>query len=296
MRFFFLQCTVLGLLMLPLSACSHAANTAMENTQIPAASSSGDAAPAYQQTWNHLSEKLQKDGLDKNFIRSVFSKLDVPPSPIPMGTKVKELYTNAFIRKPKAKKTKNFETKLGIPGPWFKGIVTAGNAKLCKDFINKHSMVFAKAELKYGVPADVAAALLFVETRLGNYLGKHNAFYMLSSMAVTKTPEAIDEYISKLPGADQRLPWIRGKMEIKANWAYKELVAMLAYCHANHIDPLKMSGSVYGAIGLCQFMPSNISRYGADGNGDGIIDLFHVDDAVYSLSSYLRKKDRKSVV
>ena len=40
-------------------------------------------------------------------------------------------------------------------------------------------------------------------------------------------------------------------------------------------------------------MPSNISRYGLDGNGDGIIDLFSVDDAVASLSNYLRRNGWK---
>ena len=47
-------------------------------------------------------------------------------------------------------------------------------------------------------------------------------------------------------------------------------------------------------MGLCQFMPSNISRYGVDGNADGVIDLFTVDDAVASLSNYLRRNGWKS--
>ena len=70
--------------------------------------------------------------------------------------------------------------------------------------------------------------------------------------------------------------------------------ALLSYCYANGIDPLEVKGSVYGAIGLCQFMPSNISLYAVDGNGDGIIDLFTVDDAVDSLSNYLRRNGWKS--
>ena len=47
-------------------------------------------------------------------------------------------------------------------------------------------------------------------------------------------------------------------------------------------------------MGLCQFMPSNISRYGVDGNADGVIDLFTVDDAVASLSNYLRRNGWRS--
>ena len=296
---FFLYSIVLCLLMLPLSACSKASSPQPSPDRIGSVeNSSADeapfTAPSWRETWSRLSATLQKDGLDEEFTLEVFARLDMPPSPIPMGIKVRELYTNAFIPKPKARPPKSFETKLGIPGPWFKGVVTTKNAKLCRDFMNKHAVAFARAELNYGVPSEVAAALLFVETRLGGYLGKHNAFYMLASMAVTRSPEAIPEYTAKLAGADQHLPWIRGKMELKADWAYKELKALLAYCHANRIDPLKVKGSVYGAIGLCQFMPSNISRYGVDGNGDGIIDLFQVDDAVSSLSNYLRRNGWKS--
>ena len=50
-----------------------------------------------------------------------------------------------------------------------------------------------------------------------------------------------------------------------------------------------LPGSIYGAVGLCQFMPSNISTYGADGDGDGRVDLFTIPDAVASLSHYLYK-------
>jgi membrane-bound lytic murein transglycosylase B len=50
---------------------------------------------------------------------------------------------------------------------------------------------------------------------------------------------------------------------------------------------------MYGAMGLCQFMPSSIEPYGADGNDDGVIDFFLVDDAVASLSNYLQKNGWK---
>lgn len=290
---------VLGLLALSLSACSVRNTTPQAPTgqaEVPSASLQAVAGErlSWQQTWQNLSIKLQRDGLDPAFAKKIFASLDMPPSSVPMGIKVRELYTNAYLPKPKARPQKPIETKLGIPGPWFKGVVTTANAKACKDFMNKHAVAFARAELNYGVPSEVAAALLFVETRLGGYLGKHNAFHMLASMSVTRNPADIPEYIEKLQGADQHLPWIRDKMEIKANWAYGELKALLLYCQANGLDPLKIKGSVYGAIGLCQFMPSNISRYGVDGNGNGIIDLFSVDDAVASLSNYLRRNGWRS--
>ncbi len=250
-------------------------------------------APAWKSTWAALAQQLKTDGVDPAFVRTVFARLDRAPSTLPMGTKVKELYSNHFLPKPPKPPVTTFETELGIPGPWFRGVVTTHNAHLCRDFIDANAEAFALAELETGVPQEVAAALLFVETRLGDFLGKENAFFMLASMAVTRAPEDVRKYLDKLPGAYDHLDWIRQKMEVKADWAYKELKALLEYCRANAIDPIPIKGSVYGAIGLCQFMPSNIAKLGKDGDRDGRIDLFTVSDAVASLSNYLRSSGWK---
>ena len=76
-------------------------------------------------------------------------------------------------------------------------------------------------------------------------------------------------------------------MNSKSNWAYKELKALIAYGQGNDIDVTVLPGSVYGAIGICQFMPSNIVAYGIDGDGDGVVNLFSVVDAMYSAANYL---------
>jgi membrane-bound lytic murein transglycosylase B len=251
------------------------------------------AAADSRHIWMQLSRKLEKDGLDARRTQLLFGSLQNPPSHLPMGTKVKELYSNAFLPKTTKPKTTSVETKLGIPGPWFKGVVTTANARLCKDFLKKYSYAFAMEEQRYGVPAEVIAALLFVETRLGTYIGKHNAFFMLASMSVIRRPESIPEYLDTLPGSHQKLVWIRQKMETKADWAYTELKALLNYCYSNALDPLSVKGSLYGAIGLCQFMPSNLARYGADGDNDGRINVFSAPDAIASAGRYLQKNGWK---
>lgn len=90
------------------------------------------------------------------------------------------------------------------------------------------------------------------------------------------------------------MPWIEETMIKRANWAYEETVALIKYLLTNNINPANMPGSIYGAIGLCQFMPSNISIYGADGDGDGIVDLFTPSDAISSLAYYLYKHGWKA--
>lgn len=284
---------ILGLLFsslcLSLSACSVDAPLADGSTLEKAGS---------LQSWHELSARLQKDGLDAGKTRALFSSLSAPPALKPIGLKIKELYTIQFLPKPapkaeapkasaKAAQKKPAASPLGVPGPWFKGTVTRENAQRCREFIRSNSSAFALAEKKYGVPREIAAALLFVETRLGSFLGKENAFYSLASMSVKRSSESIAHYLDEVPGIWKRLGWVDEKAEEKSEWAYRELKALLEYCWANGIDPQAVPGSVYGAVGMCQFMPSNIARFAEDGNGDGVIDLFSAPDAILSLSRYL---------
>lgn len=242
------------------------------------------------QVWQPLWDKLSQDGLGYEEIAFLFVRLGDSASQDPMGRKVQELYTTKYIkptRKPSPPDTSPNDT--GIPRPWYKGFVTEANAKRCRSFINTHGEAFREAEKEYGVPAEVAVALLFVETRLGEYLGDNNAFITLASMSVSRSPDAIPDWLQKLPGVEDRLDWVGQRMADKADWAYDELKALLVYSVENGIDPFEIPGSSYGAIGLCQFMPSNLSRFAVDGNGDGVIDLFNGADAIHSLSNYLKR-------
>ena len=64
---------------------------------------------------------------------------------------------------------------------------------------------------------------------------------------------------------------------------------LLLLAERDGIDPLGIRGSIYGAIGLCQFMPSNVFSYGVDADNDGKVDLFVTSDAIHSIANYLNK-------
>ncbi len=257
---------------------------------LPDAGATRSLSPEYRMpvtvplVWQPLIARLAADGISGPDIDSYFARLGEVPTQDPMGRKVRELYRRAFLRTPpdpNAPKT---------PRPrFYKGVVTEENARKCREYLAANADAFASAEARYGVPKSIAAALLFVETRLGTMLGTESAFYTLSSMASSTAPEHISLWLPKLPGYEAHLDWMAELMPKRADWAYKELRALLAYARAQNIDPFTMPGSIYGAIGICQFMPSNLVPYGADGDGDGIVDLFTVPDAVASLSNYLVK-------
>ena len=142
-----------------------------------------------------------------------------------MGTKVKELYTSRFLAKPapKSKALAPFPTSLGVPGPWFKDVVTKANAQICREFIRSNSAAFKRAQHKYGVSASVGAALLFVETRLGKHIGHENAFYSLASMSTKFPVENIMGYVDGLTDAQEHSAWVESRMEEKSEWAFSSL-------------------------------------------------------------------------
>lgn len=246
--------------------------------QVENLTGNGAVAPA----WRPLAERLAADGLAGPRVDALLSTLAATPSQSPMGRKMRELYMRRFFPKPPS----------GKPAPlYYKGVVTEKNARLCREFIAANPQAFALAEARYGVPPAIAVSLLFVETRLGKVLADvpENAFYTLASMAVSRRPQDISDWLPRLPGYERHLDWFAETMPKRADWAYKEVRALVAHLLHDNADPRALPSSIYGAVGLCQFMPSNIAVYGADGDGDGKVDLFGVPDAVASLSNYLAK-------
>lgn len=233
--------------------------------------------------WQALAVRLTESGLYGPDVETALLALGESPSQDPMGRKITELYKRAFLPRPKpapnAPKTP--------PQKVYKGVVTEETLAKCRAFMAQNRQALNQARQRYGVPPEVATALLFVETRLGTVIGKENAFLTLASMAATRDPAQISGYLAELPRTDENIDWVAEKMKQRSDWAYKELTAFIRYARAAGTDPLTVPGSIYGAIGLCQFMPSNLEPYGADGNNDAIVDLFVPADAIASLGNYL---------
>ncbi len=74
----------------------------------------------------------------------------------------------------------------------------------------------------------------------------------------------------------------------KSKWAYAELKHFLQYAQGEAINPAEIAGSIAGALGIAQFMPSNIIAFAKDGDGNGRIDLFNHADAIASIANYLK--------
>jgi membrane-bound lytic murein transglycosylase B len=158
-----------------------------------------------------------------------------------------------------------------------------------KKYIKKHSVTLEKTEKTYGVEKEVITAIILVETRLGKLLGGPSTLNILSTTASLADPDIREMFWGNISKSTQLTHGQYKKwVERKSKWAYNELNAFLIYTAREHIDPVTVSGSYSGAMGISQFMPSNILTFARDGDGDGRIDLFNHEDAIASIASYLK--------
>lgn len=131
-----------------------------------------------------------------------------------------------------------------------------------KAFIASHRDAFGHAEQQFGVPKEAITGIIAIETEFGRNMGKTPTFNALYSRLEHNTGSS----------------W-----PLQAN----RLVALSTYCLQARLDCFSITGSYAGAIGLVQFMPDSLMKYGIDGNGDHIVDLTNPDDAIPSAGNFL---------
>ena len=143
-------------------------------------------------------------------------------------------------------------------------------------FIQQNRLALEAAEQESGVPYQVIAAIIGVETIYGRHMGNFRVKDVLTSLAFDY-PEA--------PNRPARQALFRDQL--------KDLIT-LCWRDANRKQEgfnrcLNQSSSYAGAIGLPQFMPGSILQFAKDGDGDGLIDLRKSNrDAIFSVANFLK--------
>ncbi len=123
-----------------------------------------------------------------------------------------------------------------------------------------------QAEQRYGVPAELVVGIVGVETFYGRVMGNFRVIDALTTLAFDFPPGRRD----------------------RSEFFKSELEALLLLSHRQGIAPHTLKGSFAGAMGLPQFMPSSITRWAVDMDGDGRIDLQNnLADVVGSVAHYL---------
>jgi membrane-bound lytic murein transglycosylase B len=131
-------------------------------------------------------------------------------------------------------------------------------------FWNANASLLKKAERIYGVPPQIIVATIGVETRYGQFMGKHLVLDALTTLAFTYPKR-------------ERL-------------FRKQLEAYILLLSEEDIDPANTHGSYAGAIGKPQFIPGSYREYAIDFDGDGKRDLLTNNaDVIGSVANYYRR-------
>ena len=136
-------------------------------------------------------------------------------------------------------------------------------------FIQTHHKTLLRAEKEYGVPVEIIAAIIGVESYYGKRTGKYTVFDSLTTLGF--------DYPKR------------------SKFFKSELKQFLLLSKEENIDIDTMTGSYAGAMGMPQFISSSYRHYAVDFDGDGKRDLWNsTEDVIGSVANYFSEHGWKT--
>jgi lytic murein transglycosylase len=132
-----------------------------------------------------------------------------------------------------------------------------------RKLLAEHGATLTRIERELGVPGPVVLAIWGRETDFGRYKLPHDAIRVLATQAYTgrRADFFRNEFLAALELLQRGVP----RSQMKSSWG--------------------------GAMGLTQFLPSEIDKYAVDFDGDGRVDIWNsVPDALASAAKQLLGK------
>ena len=151
--------------------------------------------------------------------------------------------------------------------PWYDYrpiFVTKSRIKGGLKFWEQHKIALEQANNVYGVPKEIIASIIGVETRYGRHTGRYPIIDSLSTLAFAYPP--------------------------RSKFFKSELEHYLLMTREERLDPLALKGSYAGAMGLPQFISSSFRHYAVDFDKSGQRNLWESPtDAIGSVANYFKK-------
>jgi membrane-bound lytic murein transglycosylase B len=137
-----------------------------------------------------------------------------------------------------------------------------------KAFMEQNQNVLRRAEQRYGVPANIIAAIIGVETLYGRHMGNYRVLDAVTTLSF--------DYPD--PSRQDRIIMFQG-----------QLADLIELHTQGKLDASTQLGSYAGAMGIPQFMPSSLKVYAVAADPEAsAIDLENsIDDAVMSVANFL---------
>ena len=138
-----------------------------------------------------------------------------------------------------------------------------------KEFIESYKDQLLKAQDIYGVPAEIIASIIGIETRYGR---------------ITGGTRVIDSLMTLSFDYPRRAKFFKIQLE-----------EFLLLSKEEGLKPKKIKGSIAGAVGYGQFMPDSYRNYAVDFDNDGVRDIVNNPiDAIGSVANFLNRKGKWS--
>ncbi|WP_340104111.1 lytic murein transglycosylase [Rhodohalobacter sp. 8-1] len=121
-------------------------------------------------------------------------------------------------------------------------------------FIKEHNQQLEIAEIEYGIPKYVIAAIIGIESDYGRNIGSYNPF---------------NSYVSMYA------------VDYRADFARAQLKELIEFITRKEIDVFELKSSYAGAMSFAQFIPYSINKWWV---GD---DIFDMNNNIMSVGNYL---------
>jgi membrane-bound lytic murein transglycosylase B len=245
-------------------------------------------ASADDRGWNYLIEKLVADGVDRQRVEDAFRDPRVAP------------FTGLEFSPGTPRESRAMYRRFLRPA-------TLAAAHRCRV---RYAEEFEAAERSTGVSADVIAAIIFIESGCGQNTGSKVVLYRLARLAMANAPDNLQSNLERYTDGFGNIdPETAARLRARAHYLeatfYPEVRALFTVADRMGVDPLAIRGSVSGAFGYPQFLPTSYLQYGVDANGDGLVSLYDSSDAAASCARYfaghgwrpgLTSKERRAAV
>ncbi len=211
---------------------------------------SQSAAGGYSEKMKELKNKLVGNNVPEDWITANFQN-----KKFKIYQRMPEYFKNMAEKKVDSKE-KSFEWYKQFFG-LDKRIIKAG------EFIDKNIDVLKKIESLNGIHYELIVAILAVETNFADINSRGN-FFVFNAL--------VSQYVL---------------MPERENFALKELIALYNFTLKSGKDTYSFIGSFAGACGWGQFLPSSLMKFFRDSPNDDGIDIYSLEDNLYSIENYL---------
>jgi membrane-bound lytic murein transglycosylase B len=212
--------------------------------------------------WGYLVDKLIHDGVPAERVRRVFDDPRMPP--------FTELYFSITPHESSAMYRRFLQP------------ASVSAACRCR---TRHAEAFEAAAREQGVPANLVAAIIYVESGCGQNTGRQTILPRLARLAMANAPDNLALNAARQDSEDTAK--VRARAQYLEDTFYPEVRATFTIADRMGVDPLDIRGSGSGAFGFPQFLPTSYLEHGVDADGDGQVSLEDMTDSAASCAKYL---------